>query len=495
MKIRRKVLLIILDGVGCNPNPEHNGIALASIPFMKSMLAEYPHTTLEASGLAVGLPDNQMGSSEIGHALIGSGIVLEHDLVRISKACQDHSIEQIEPLQVLLAHAKKKGELHLLGLVSDGGVHSHIEHLVALITLANTLGIRPIVHAITDGRDTPPMTSIKYLERIDATCKGNGGMIASVSGRYYAMDRDNRVERTEKAYATLTGDGVRTYASWLAGIQESHANNVTDEFIEPFRVESSPYITKDSALLYFNFRVDRMRQISNKFHSLVSHAVSMTQIDPSLKVPYLFGEKKVATTLGKIISDLGLNQLRCAESEKFAHITYFFNNGKNDPYEREERIIIPSPKVASYDLAPEMSAKEITKTITGALTKGQHHFIAVNYANGDMVGHTANRPAILQAIECLDNQLATVISSAIKHNYSVVLTADHGNCDEMVDSNNQPHTQHSLHPVPCIVIDPEVTCLVEHSVNDGLKMITPTICSLMGIDIPSEVEGRSLVDF
>lgn len=494
--MNKKVLLIILDGVGCNPDKTHNALAQAQIPYLSRLWKESPHTTLLAHGKAVGLPEGQMGSSETGHSIIGSGKVALHNLVAINNAIKEKALGDNKALLDAFAKAKN-GVIHFCGLVSDGGVHSHMNHLFHLIALANQAGLRSVIHAITDGRDTAPNSGLSFLKQLDMVCKKHNAVIGSVAGRYYTMDRDKRWERIEKGLQVLNGSGSLRFESWKEGMEVSYNNNVGDEFIEPFIVNGTESLDKDSVLLFFNFRSDRMRQIAEHLSDSCQeqHIVTMTEYNEKFTFPTLFVPQPTGVCLGGIISDHGMSQLRCAESEKFAHVTYFFNNGRDEPFKNEERIIVDSPKVASYDLKPEMNALEVSEAITSALGCGEHSLIVVNYANGDMVGHTAIQPAILKAVECIDQQLTRVVETARAKGYSTIITADHGNCDEMVDSvTNLPHTQHSLHPVPFILVDKDISALSGDGDQDlGLSSIAPTICELMGIAIPDEMDGRSLI--
>ena len=506
IKAKKKVLLIILDGVGCNKEKKYNALAKASIPYMSALWKTYPHTTLSAHGPMVGLPENQMGSSETGHSIIGSGQIISHDLMRINRSIDqelggsdESKLKDNEILISALAKAKNK-IVHICGLLSDGGVHSHINHLLHLIEICHDKNIASVIHVITDGRDTPPKSAINYLTILEEKCKKYNAVIGSVAGRYYTMDRDNRKERIELGLQALFSTGEVKAENWRSGVEQAYSSGLTDEFIIPFSINGlspSHILNKESTLLLFNFRSDRMRQISDELsYKLVpKNIVSATEYSDTLNFNVLFPTLSAKPGLGELVSQQGWSQLRCAESEKFAHVTYFFNNGKNEPFEKEERVIIASPKVASYDLAPEMSANQVSSVVESQLNSQKHSLIVVNYANGDMVGHTAVQEAIIKAVECLDAQLKKVIDCAKANGYTCIVTADHGNCDEMVDEQTgEPHTQHSLHPVPFILVDDEVKQLVDCHENRGLASIAPTICTLLGLKIPKYMQEKSLIE-
>ncbi len=501
---RRPVLLIILDGFGVNPDPTHNAILQAETPNFDRFFEAYPLTTLEASGRGVGLPAGQMGNSEVGHMTIGCGTIVKQDLVRIDDAIADESFFENPALVSAVEDAKAAGRpLHLLGLVSDGGVHSHIDHLGALIRLCAKHEVVPQVHMITDGRDTAPQAAASYLPGLEALLADCGGQIGSVMGRYYAMDRDQRWDRVRLAFDCFVhGRGVEAESA-AAAIEQSYADGKGDEFILPTRLPGLVPVAAGDEMICFNFRNDRMRQIcASLVHEHFEHfdrgagfrpitVTTMTYYDASLHAPIAYRPVRPEVTLGSVIADAGLRQLHCAETEKYAHVTFFFNGGREPPYLNEDRVLIDSPKVATYDLQPEMSAPGVADAVVAALAAGEHDFIVVNFANGDMVGHTAIRDAIIAAVEALDREVGRVLDAAVEHGYSVVLTADHGNCDEMVDpETGKPHTQHSKHPVPCLVIDPEVEGLVD---GENLSSIAPTVLQLMGISPPGAMSGRSAI--
>lgn len=500
---RRPVLLIILDGFGVNPSKLNNGIAMANTPRLDHYFAHHPHTTLHASGRAVGLPDGQMGNSEVGHITLGSGCIVRQDIVHIDDSIHDGAFFHNDVLRDAADTAvKNQSTVHLLGLVSDGGVHSHVRHLLALIELCQRRGATPILHMITDGRDTSPRSARQYLKTVEAALAKAGGYIATVMGRYYAMDRDNRWERTELAWrAMIQGEGM-TANSAQEAIEQAYQRNENDEFIKPTLIRAAT-LTNNNPLIFFNFRKDRTRQLTSalfkehfsEFDRGENYApirvTCFTAYDDWYGLPYAFEQEHPKTSLAEIISKAGLKQFHCAETEKYPHVTYFFNAGHGEAFAGEERTIIPSPKVATYDLAPEMSAKEVSDTVIAAIDSAQYAFIVVNYANGDMVGHSAIPAAIIKAVETVDREVGRVLDRAQDRGYSVVLTADHGNCDEMVDpATGEPSTQHSVFPVPCLIMD-EIPWQL--STGGGLYNIAATVLHLMGLNIPDSIEGTSLL--
>ncbi len=503
---RRPTLLIILDGFGINPDPTNNAIALANTPNFDRYFAEFPMTTLEASGRGVGLPAGQMGNSEVGHMTIGSGSIVKQDLVRIDDAIEDGSFFTNPALRSAVEDAAAAGRpLHLMGLVSDGGVHSHIDHLEALIRLCHQHAVVPQVHMITDGRDTAPQAALGYVDELEALLEQCGGFIGSVCGRYYAMDRDQRWDRVKLAWENVVhGRGLEAESARHA-IEQSYASGKNDEFILPTRLPGLQPLQGGDELIFFNFRNDRARQICAAF--ALEHfeefdrgadyepitLTTMTYYDTRLGAPIAFAPVRPEVTLGSVISDAGLRQLHCAETEKYAHVTFFFNGGREPPYLHEDRCLIDSPRVATYDLQPEMSAPGVADAVVDAINSGDYAFIVVNFANGDMVGHTAVRDAIIEAVEVLDREVGRVIEAALEHGFSVILTADHGNCDEMIDpETGKPHTQHSNHPVPCMVIDPQVDSLTDGA---NLSAIAPTVLQLLGIEQPGAMSGRSVIPY
>lgn len=500
---RRKTILIILDGFGVNPSKRFNAVHEADTPNFDRYFGQYPHTTLQASGRAVGLPDGQMGNSEVGHLTIGCGAILRQDLVRIDDAIEDRSFFRNHSLLNALNSAKADNRpLHLLGLVSDGGVHSHMSHIIALLKACMEHDVKPVLHVITDGRDTAPKVAKQFIRQIQNLMEMTGGEIATVTGRFYSMDRDNRWERTKIAWDAMV-HGIGTPASDpLQAVDDAYAAGETDEFIKPRIMPNAERIQSNDTVLFFNFRNDRPRQMAkaladenfSDFDRGDFQPVSlttMTEYDKRLLAPVIFSPERPATNLAQTISLAGLKQLHCAETEKYAHVTFFFNGGRERTYAGEERIVIPSPKVETYDLQPEMSAKEVADTVIKAVEGDKYCFIVVNFANGDMVGHTAVPGAVIQAVEALDREVGRLLDVAVANHYSVILTADHGNCDEYVDPlSGEPNTQHTVYPVPCLIIDKSNWRL---SNEGGLSNLAPTVLHLMGLPKPDSMPGKSLL--
>lgn len=500
---RRPVILIILDGFGSNPSRLNNAVAEAKTPRFDEYFSHYPHTLLQASGRAVGLPDGQMGNSEVGHLALGSGAVIRQDLVLIDDAIGDGSFFENPALLDALDNARQRQRpLHLLGMVSEGGVHSHVLHLHALIELCVRHDVQPMLHMITDGRDTPPRSATKYVTDLENALSRANGKVATVSGRYYAMDRDRRWDRTELAWLAMTQGQGRHADDLTQAIEMAYAEGEGDEFILPTVLPGGSPIQNQDPVLFFNFRKDRPRQLvaalaKDEFDgfsrgSFESVSVTcMTEYDKWFGLPYAFEHERPKVTLGECISQAGLKQFHCAETEKYAHVTYFFNGGRGDPYPGEERVIIDSPKVSTYDLQPEMSAAAVADTMVDALKSKQYGFLVVNFANGDMVGHTAVPEAVIQSVEVLDREVGRVLDVATAEGYAVIMTADHGNCEEMLDPvSGQPHTQHTVYPVPCLVID---ECAWQLSVGCGINSITPTILQLLGLKQPDVMPCHSLL--
>jgi 2,3-bisphosphoglycerate-independent phosphoglycerate mutase len=500
---RRPVILIILDGFGVNPSKVNNAIAQANTPNLDNYFARYPHTLLQASGTAVGLPDGQMGNSEVGHVTLGCGSIISQDIVQINAALENGSFYENEAFLHAIQTAKQNDRpLHLLGLVSDGGVHSSLEHLLALIRLCKQQRVKPMVHMITDGRDTAPKSALNYLHRLQSALYESGGAIATIMGRYYAMDRDNRWERTELAWrAIILGKGQRGHDAETA-IKSVYAAGDTDEFIRPIILPTFQLLRDGDQIISFNFRKDRPRQIvaalgSKGFTSFdrgdypVVDITCMMSYFKDSEFAYAFKPERPHVTLAQVLTEKGIRQFHCAETEKYPHVTYFFNGGRHDPYSGETQYLIPSPKVATYDQKPEMSAPEIATAVIDAIQKEKYGFMVVNFANGDMVGHTARRDAVIHAVEALDREVGRVLEAAVAADYSVILTADHGNCEELVDpSSDAPHTQHTLYPVPCMIIDEQSWQL---SCSGGLANIAPTVLQLMGIEKPVQMTAGSLL--
>ncbi len=500
---RSAALLIILDGWGVNPCKLNNGIELANTPRLDEYYSTNPHTVIQASGAACGLPDGQMGNSEVGHMTMGCGEIVRQDLVKINEAIEDGSFKNNEVLLAALQQAENSTkQMHLIGLVSDGGVHSHINHLLALIKLCHSHGVTPVVHMITDGRDTPPRSAEKFIPSLEAALSAAGGHIATVSGRYYAMDRDNRWERIQFAWnAMVKGEGKHADSA-IDAIQQAYQRGEDDEFILPTIIHHAQAIDNDDNLIFFNFRKDRPRELAtalfnddfNEFDRGTFHSAKITcftEYDQWFKLPYIFEHDKPKNTLAEIVSNAGLKQFHCAETEKYAHVTFFFNGGIGDAFPGEERCLVPSPKVATYDLQPAMSAPGVTDKVIEALSSEDYALIVVNYANGDMVGHTAVREAVIEAVEVLDHEVGRLMDFAREKGYSILLTSDHGNCDEIVDPlTGEPHTRHTTFPVPCLIVDDIPWVL---STKGELKHITPTILHLMGLPKPSKMKAKSLL--
>ncbi len=480
------VALVILDGWGCAPPGPGNAVELARTPVFDRLWAEFPHTTLGASGEAVGLPPGQMGNSEVGHLTIGSGRVLDQDLQRVNRAVRDGSLFENEALVGAFRRARERGgNVHLLGLVSYGGVHSHIEHLRALLELARREGMteRTWVHAFTDGRDVSPTSALRDLAELPED------RIATVAGRYYAMDRDNREERTQLALDAIVGP-CTAIPSTLGYVRDSYEQGVTDEFLLPVCMEGRPRLdpARDSAI-FFNFRPDRARQLAIKLRELDVDLTTMTRYRDDLDCPIAFGEQIVRQTLAEVLAGNGIRQLHCAETEKYAHVTYFFNGGREEPWEGETRLLVPSPRdVPSYDHKPQMAAREVTERFCTELTEG-YGFAVVNYANPDMVGHTGSIPAVVQAVETVDECLLKVVETVENLGGACLVTADHGNAEQMLEADGvSPFTAHTTNPVPLILTDTDAR------LREGgeLKDLAPTALQLLGLDKPDEMTGNSL---
>jgi 2,3-bisphosphoglycerate-independent phosphoglycerate mutase len=497
------VLLVILDGVGVNPSKIYNAVAQARTPRLDEYFFRYPFTLLNASGAGVGLPDGQMGNSEVGHMTLGSGCVVRQDLVQIDDAIADGSFFDNGPLNQAVDQALERGRsVHLMGLVSDGGVHSHRAHLLALVELCRRRGAAPLLHMITDGRDTPPRSAMQGLGDVEEALAGAGGRIATLSGRYYAMDRDRRWDRTERAWRALVrGEGRRAASARLA-IETAYAAGETDEFIHPTVIGPYRGLQADEVVISFNFRKDRPRQIVasladplfggfDRGEPPLAQVTCMMEYERGLGLPYAFTPEAPAITLGKILSRAGIGQFHCAETEKYAHVTFFFNGGSQDPLPGEQHRLIPSPRVATYDLAPEMSAPGVADAVIDAIGSKQFGFVVVNFANGDMVGHSGDMDAAVRAVEALDRHAGRVMDAAVGAGFSVLLTADHGNCDLMVDpETDEPHTQHTTHPVPFLVVDEDRWVLAP---TGGLADVAPTVLELMGLEAPEVMTGRSIL--
>ena len=502
-----KALLMILDGWGISPDPSVSAIDQANTPFMDSLYGEYPHSTLRTDGMEVGLPNGQMGNSEVGHVNLGAGRVVYQDLAKINMAVEKDTLKDESVLQEAFKTAKEnKVKLHFLGLVSDGGVHAHINHIKGLVRAAKLAEVPDVfVHAFTDGRDVDPKSGAAFIEDLQESCAANNAQVASVVGRYYAMDRDKRWERVKKAYDLLVHGKGKATTDFVAAIKDSYADGTTDEFIEPLvRVgaDNQPLATIQSGdvVVFFNFRTDRGRQLTQALHQQDFedydmkkqdlHLVTLTNYDDSFeRVQVVFDKDNVTNTLGEVLAKAGKKQIRIAETEKYPHVTFFFNGGREEPFEGEERILCPSPKVATYDLQPEMSAYELRDAIVPKLINQETDFVCLNFANPDMVGHTGSMEATIKACETVDGCAKDVVEAAKAGGFSVLIIADHGNCDTMVNADGSPNTAHTTNPVPIILIDDKHKSIK----NGNLGNIAPTILDLMGVEKPAEMTANSLL--
>jgi len=488
--LSKKAILVITDGIGYSPKQEHNAFFNATKPTYDSLFKEVPHSLIDTFGLSVGLPEGQMGNSEVGHMSIGSGRVLYQDLVKISLALSENTLENNTELQTLMG---KSDRLHLIGLLSDGGVHSHIEHFLGLAKIASRNGKKVFLHLITDGRDVSPTSARKYVQRVEKELDENIS-IATISGRFYSMDRDNRWDRVQRGYEAIVDASPSTDLSPGEYIKHSYAVDETDEFIVPQAFAGYEGMVEGDSALTINFRSDRMRELvtalgdenfsgfSRKFISL--NIATITEYDKSFSYPVLVRKDRTKNTLAEVIASEGLRQLHTAETEKYAHVTFFLNGGIDEPYENETRVLIPSPNVKTYDMQPEMNANKVGDAVLQAM-ESDYDFIVVNFANGDMVGHTGNEEAAKVAVTAVDKQLGRIIESAKKNDYSLVLTSDHGNCEEMKDDEGNTLTNHTVGKVWCFVMAEGVTKV--HV--GGLNNIAPTVLKLMDIEIPSEMDN------
>ncbi len=500
-----KALLVILDGFGLAVNPEVSAIHYAKTPFIDYLFETYPHSQLIASGEKVGLPDGQFGNSEVGHLNIGAGRIVWQDISRINNAIEDKSFFKNDTLIEAVKKAKDKGRIHIMGLFSDGGVHSHNNHLFALLQLCKDNDVPNVyVHAFTDGRDTDPNAGISYADEFDEQAKNIGvGKIVSVVGRYYAMDRDNRWERVSQAYNLLVHGNGDVYDTAQEALQHNYDEGVTDEFIKASLIKSDDdtRIGKDDVVIFYNYRGDRARQITraltetgfNEFDvepNMNLFYVCLTQYDESFKNVHLaFPPISLKNVIGKVVSDHNLHQLRIAETEKYPHVTYFFNGGEEIPFKNEDRLMVPSPKVATYDLQPEMSAPEVTKKLCKQLSTDKYDFVVLNFANADMVGHTGVMEAAIKAVETVDTGLKDVVTTAIEHDYKIIIIADHGNADCMRHPDGRPHTAHTTAPVPFILVNAGDVKKVENGI---LADVSPSLLKLLEIEQPEEMTGHPL---
>jgi len=491
----KKTLLIITDGIGYKPNSKANAFEAAKTPTYDKLFKEIPHTLISTYGLSVGLPEGQMGNSEVGHMTLGSGRVLYQDLVKISLALKDGSLAKNEALQGVLNSSKT---IHIIGLLSDGGVHSHIEHIIGLAKIAKSAGKKVWLHLITDGRDVSPTSAPNYLEQLNEILDDDV-KIATIAGRYYTMDRDNRWDRVQKGYDAMVNAIPKSNLSPLEYIEQSYAKDITDEFIKPTALKGFNGMQNEDGVIIANFRSDRVREITtalgfdnfNEFKKkdIKLNIATMTEYDKTFNYPVMFPKEAPKNTLAEIISQEGLSQLHTAETEKYAHVTFFFNGGIEEPFENESRVLIPSPKVATYDLQPEMSALEVGKAVRVAM-KEEYDFIVVNFANGDMVGHTGVFEAAVKAVETVDEQIGKILEVAKEKEYNVVITSDHGNCEEMLDENGNILTNHTVGEVWTFVISPKVKKLKS---GGGLNNIAPTVLELMELEKPKEMDESLIV--
>jgi 2,3-bisphosphoglycerate-independent phosphoglycerate mutase len=505
--MNKKVLLMILDGWGLAKDISVSAIDKANTPFVDSLYDEYSHSKLEASGLAVGLPEGQMGNSEVGHMNIGAGRVVYQDLVKINKAVEEGTMALNGTLLGALNYAKSNEKaVHLMGLVSDGGVHSHMNHLFGLMHICKELQIdRAFVHAFTDGRDTDPKSGKGFIEEVLKVGQETGVSLASVTGRYFAMDRDKRWERVQLAYDAMVNAKGEASSDVLSSIQSSYDQGVTDEFIKPIVLHQQEQpvarMNEGDVVICFNFRTDRGRQITQALtqmdipeagmKKLDLNYITMTNYDETFEeVQVMYDKDNLSMTLGEVLANQGKQQIRIAETEKYPHVTFFFSGGREEAFEGEKRLLCPSPKVATYDLKPEMSAEDIRDTIIPELEKGEVDFTCLNFANADMVGHTGDFNAAIKACETVDSCAKSVIEVALQNGYTTIVIADHGNSDIMINADGSPNTAHTTNLVPCILVDQEINSRMK----DGkLGDLAPTILTLMGIDIPAEMTGEVLL--
>ena len=505
--MNKKVILMILDGWGKSPDPKVSAIDNANVPFINSLYKKYPNAQLRTDGLNVGLPEGQMGNSEVGHMNLGAGRIVYQDLAKINLAVAHKTMSQEQPLIDAFQYAKDNNKaVHFLGLVSDGGVHSHTSHLRSLIDVSQDFGLEKVfVHAFTDGRDVDPKSGKKYIEDLENYIKNSTVKIASVVGRYYAMDRDKRWERVKLAYDLIVNGIGKHTVNLVDSIAESYANNVTDEFIHPLTVvdkDDKPIATiqNDDVVIFFNFRTDRGRELTealsqkdfheHTMHKLNLYYVTMTNYNDTYKnVHVVYDKDNITETLGEVLEKHNKTQIRIAETEKYPHVTFFFSGGREQPFHGETRILRNSPKVATYDLQPEMSAFELKDALVPELKEGKVDFVCLNFANGDMVGHTGVMAAAINACEAVDKCVKEVVEAALENNYTTLIIADHGNCETMINPDGSPNTAHTTNPVPIILVDKDLT-----TINSGvLGDLAPTILELMGIEKPAVMTGKSLL--
>ncbi len=507
LKMNKKVILMILDGWGKSPDPKVSAIDNANVPFINSLYKDYPSAQLRTDGLNVGLPEGQMGNSEVGHMNLGAGRIVYQDLVRINLAVQEKTIAKEPALVDAFKYAKDNNKkVHLLGLVSNGGVHSHIDHLKGLADATQDAGLDKVfIHAFTDGRDVDPKSGVGFISDLENHIKNTNVKLASIIGRYYAMDRDKRWERVKLAYDLIVNGLGTPTTNAIDAIQENYKEGVTDEFIKPTVITTDgttpvAVIEPDDVVIFFNFRTDRGRELTEvlsqfdvheqNMHKLKLYFVTLTNYDDTFKdIHVVYDKDNLTETLGEVVSKAGKKQIRIAETEKYPHVTFFFSGGREEPFEGETRLLRNSPKVATYDLKPEMSAFELKDALVPELQKGEVDFVCLNFANGDMVGHTGVFEAAIKACEAVDACVKEVITAALENNYTTIVIADHGNCETMINPDGSPNTAHTTNPVPIILVDKDL----KH-VKDGiLGDIAPTILDLMGIPQPEVMTRHSLV--
>ncbi|CAM1346074.1 2,3-bisphosphoglycerate-independent phosphoglycerate mutase [Tenacibaculum crassostreae] len=505
--MNKKVILMILDGWGITQDPKVSAIYNAKTPFINSLYDKFPHAELRTDGEHVGLPEGQMGNSEVGHMNLGAGRIVYQNLAKINKAVKEGSLAQEPELINAFQYAKDNNKnVHFLGLVSNGGIHSHIDHLKGLLTSANYFGLDNVyLHAFTDGRDCDPKSGKYFINDIQEHMQQTTGELATITGRYYAMDRDNRWERVQLAYeALVNGKGLNS-SNAISSIQRSYDENITDEFIKPIIMvdenkQPKTTIKEDDVVIFFNFRTDRGRQLTEalsqqnfpefNMNKLPLYFVTMTNYDDTFNnIHVIYDGKNIENTLGEVLESAGKTQIRIAETEKYPHVTFFFSGGREEEFTGEKRLLCPSSKVATYDLKPEMSAYEIRDAIVPELQKGDVDFVCLNFANGDMVGHTGVFEAAVKACEAVDDCVQNVVTTALKNDYTTILIADHGNCETMINPDGTPHTAHTTNPVPMILIDNELKSIKSGILGD----IAPTILRLMGVAQPKEMTQHSLI--
>lgn len=500
--MNKKVILMILDGWGKSPDPKVSAIDQANTPFVDSLYLKYANANLLTDGMNVGLPEGQMGNSEVGHMNLGAGRIVYQDLAKINKAVRQNTMKEESVLQEAFEYAKTNNKkVHFLGLVSDGGVHSHMDHLKALIDASDSCGVeKAFVHAFTDGRDVDPKSGKGFLQEIETYCSSKKVKLGTVIGRYFAMDRDKRWERVKKAYDVVVNGKGEQFSNVATAMQNSYDNGVTDEFVEPIVLDGNAKIEQGDVVVFFNFRTDRGRELTmalsqqdfseQQMKKLDLYYVTMTNYDDTFKgVHVVYDKENIKETLGEVLSKAEKKQIRIAETEKYPHVTFFFNGGREEPFEGEERILCPSPKVATYDLKPEMSAYEIRDAIIPELRKGEADFVCLNFANPDMVGHTGIMEAAIKACETVDECARDVITTGLQHGYSTLVIADHGNCDTMINPDGSPNTAHTTNPVPLILVDSDRTHIQDGVLGD----IAPTILKMMGIPQPEAMTQKALV--